>query len=249
MLRKISAIARNLAVLLIVLLFSCDDEIDFASNERLLVEGFIDVQEGFNAAAIPVRVEAVLFGGGFFGGEGDMEVIGEGFADSSGRYQITTIAPTDADVLTVTINTRFPDGLTTVGGLPPFSIDGISPFPEEEDNKIIIPDTKLARINPFSIEVVRTSGRVGVLQYALEFCNTTGFRIFSENDEFGDIPEEFSDLPFRLLEDQEMEQITISAFETDTLGFRYRLLVDDLEVENGEMSISIRDNREFVFEF
>ncbi|MEO0573543.1 MAG: hypothetical protein AAF039_17710 [Bacteroidota bacterium] len=163
--------------LLSAIWFSCETEIDFEDNRRIVVSGQLMNTSNTSLGGMNVEVYAQKGSRTFLSGPLENDVlIGLGRSDSNGEFNITAISPENADRIEVFININRGNLNQSV---PPSELNRIDSdftgifliaaenFPVLDDI-LDIGEVAINRVKSVTIELERISNLTDTLQYFIE---------------------------------------------------------------------------------
>ena len=216
--------------------FGC--ELSFEDNRRALIVGKLNAPQGTNFELIPIQVIA--------SNSFDANIIAQGFADSSGNYNLISVVPNNASDVAVFVNSATTGGFSNQG-FNSAKVSGLSNI-NFVDNRVSVPDITIGPIIPFKFCISRAADSTSIVEARFTFLdNPTRINLngtdFNINNNF------FSVVNFIATDNgREEARQDFNVIANDTIFFDYRILENGQIVRQENLAIPIDGNTRFLFE-
>lgn len=228
--------------------FSCEPEIEFQDNERLLVKGELVSTNGVALENFPITIFASreygvynILSSSFF--LNDVQ-IGRGSTSNRGAFQVTSLSPRNNS--SIYLITNFGDFGPADPNYSRLIVDFIDQV-EERENAFDLGDISLDRILGFRLTLERITNLTDTLNYTLRYKSKTKYINFGPdlNGNSNLKEEQFGRLTPSELSATEILELR----EGDTLFLDYELRNVSVIEEGEEHIIISTETDEFNFEF
>ncbi len=238
----------GIIILLTLLSFKCEDEIEFNDNQRLSFRGRVVDFNGEVLNNIPIEIIATrsffdpYFQSGLNLEEG--ELAGTGFSDEQGNFSITSLSPLNAEIYAF-VNP--PESRDFQRNRTSFIVSGIDVDSDLRNLVFRFPnDIVLDRIANFRIQINRITDSIDTLNYSIRYSPLIPIENIEQDITASDIPE-INEIGGQLLPTETLMSEDLEMRENDMILFSYSLSSDGIQKDS---TITINaENRTFVFEF